>query len=271
MKLYKTNEQYFDTIDTEEKAYFLGFIYADGNIHKYMFTIGLNKKDELLLFKLKNFISPTRPIYYCKKRPVVTLCIENKKLSASLKKAGVVERKSLILKFPESEIVPVHLYSHFIRGYFDGDGSIYNLSNRKSVFGLKIISSDSFINTLVNFLKKLNINLRISKCGKVSSAITTKKIEIKKFYDYIYKNSTIHLNRKKNKFNKMIRVTNWERLSKQKTSSTIGVCYVTRENKWWAYSTINKKPHTIGWFNTELEAVAARQDWLGGTLHRKVV
>ena len=129
----KISETIFDSIDTEEKAYWLGFIYADGNIktvtkkiQTYTLNITLKNSDIEHLHKFNIFMSGTVNI-----RQNTNSCVwaaSNKHLWQTLNKYGCTPNKSLTLKFPNENIFKSKdLIRHFVRGYFDGDGCIsYN-------------------------------------------------------------------------------------------------------------------------------------------------
>lgn len=127
----KFNKHIFDTIDTEEKAYWLGFIFADGYIGStpldpnkksvYNFEISLKLSDLEHLEKFKQFISFEKDVvcdnYRCR------IMIANKHFWNILNGYGCIPRKSLTLQFPDKSIFKSSdLVRHFIRGYFDGDG-----------------------------------------------------------------------------------------------------------------------------------------------------
>lgn len=120
--IYNINESYFRDIDDNHKAYWLGFIAADGNIYKHRLGIELQQRDE---DHLKNFlkdIESERPLYYrernnCKS---VSLYINNEIFTDNLIAQGIIPRKTSILKFPDN--LDEKYYGDFIRGFFDGDG-----------------------------------------------------------------------------------------------------------------------------------------------------
>jgi hypothetical protein len=116
-----------------------------------------------------------------------------------LKKLGVTPKKSLIIKFPTNNQVPKELLNHFVRGVFDGDGSVFNyertINNKKYLeCGVSITASNFFIDGLYRNLKYGNI-YRINN-GKNSSLSFKNKKEIKNILDYIYDDATIFLKRK---------------------------------------------------------------------------
>lgn len=137
---YSFNENYFETIDTEHKAYWLGFLYADGyvNSKKSSFELRVQESDLKHLEKFRDDIEGNMPIR------LTTKTVDNKtykgysiqvnsvKFKNDLIKQGCLENKSLILKFPTENQVPKDLIHHFIRGYIDGDGS-YVLKKNKYV------------------------------------------------------------------------------------------------------------------------------------------
>lgn len=129
------NENYFDIIDTSQKAYFLGLMYADGYISHstrkngsvyYIMSISLQVQDKSVLEKLRNEMNRPNELILVKtngkRNPQYRFTVSGEKIHHDLEKHGCIERKSLNLQFPTT--VPEELMSHFIRGYFDGDGCI---------------------------------------------------------------------------------------------------------------------------------------------------
>ena len=122
---------YFEIIDTEEKAYWLGFMFADGYIVDYSnrygedkFGITLHSDDIETLEKFRESIKSTNPITDVSSngRSLRRIIMSSQKTVDDLISHGCVKQKSLILKPPIN--VPDDLIQHFIRGFFDGDGSI---------------------------------------------------------------------------------------------------------------------------------------------------
>jgi intein/homing endonuclease len=126
--------------------------------------------------------------------------IENKKISNDLIKNGLVQSKTHILRFPI--FIQENLIRHFIRGYFDGDGCI--------TYGKKLnkncqISITSTLNFLKQIDKYININFGYTKRHKerdneIYTIISGGVCNLMTFYNYLYKDSTIYLDRKKLKF-----------------------------------------------------------------------
>jgi hypothetical protein len=125
-KKYSMNEEVFSVIDTPEKAYWLGFITADGSIDtnpSLKLAIGVHSKDKHHLETFRDFIEANVPIKESCSRttPISTIRVCRKKIVNDLGKYGVVPNKSKKTIVPD---IPSGLYSDFIRGCYDGDGSL---------------------------------------------------------------------------------------------------------------------------------------------------
>lgn len=204
---YKFDEGFFETIDTEEKAYFLGLLYADGYIHEksYRTVLQLKETDIDIINTFKKCLNLSNNLLYINGQ--CRLVISSKKIVQDLNKHGCGQAKSFTLKFPE---LSDNMYSHFIRGYFDGDGCICLTSRNKGAC-LNIVSSIDFINSLSEFLKLKGMNKiyirEHTKCKQIRYLVMSSKVEIKNFENYIYKDSAVYLDRKKNKFENVFRKT----------------------------------------------------------------
>lgn len=195
---HKYHESIFEKIDTEEKAYWLGMLFADGHVssHKWITGLTLQLSDVDHLEKFAKFIGG-KVVNHSQNAKRVS--VSNKKIFDSLVEKGCVERKSLILKFPDFNIVPIDLVRHFVRGYFDGDGHISIEKGRNSDIG-----SINFVLTgTLDFLNKLDFLLNLgtvlrpeSKLGNVYDIRIRGNEKPLRILDWIYENSTIHLERK---------------------------------------------------------------------------
>lgn len=124
-RTYKVNENYFEKIDTPEKAYVLGFFYADGyNNQKIGVLEFVQIKERLdILEQIRKQLSCNYNIKeYTSGKCTLNIC--SKKMSSDIANAGAVQNKSDLLEFPSEQIISKELIPHFIRGYFDGDGCI---------------------------------------------------------------------------------------------------------------------------------------------------
>jgi intein-encoded DNA endonuclease-like protein len=184
----------FQIINTEEKAYWLGFLYADGYVNEKEHRIELTLKDKEHVEKFKKFVNAHNKIYIktTMGHLYYRICLRDKIMTADLVKHGCFQNKSLLLTFPSLKHVPQHLQRHFIRGYFDGDGCISPLINNKIV--IIILGTKSFLNKIC---KIINIKKnKYARSGKVYEWRCAAQVSVFKFLDYIYKDSKIHLDRK---------------------------------------------------------------------------
>lgn len=197
------NENYFEKIDTFDKAYFLGLLYADGNVYlkRNRVQINLATEDSYILSLFSKYINSTAKLY--KDNNNYKLILDSKIITNDLIKLGCIPSKSLILKFPTEQQVPKEYMSHFIRGYFDGDGCI-SITKTKQV---NITGSFDFINGLKEYLTK-NENIKFGVFNKrykdnINSAgtINLSRFSHTDFFNYIYKNKNdLFLSRKYNKY-----------------------------------------------------------------------
>lgn len=131
-RTYPLDVHAFDVIDTEGKAYWLGFIAADGCVTNNTLKIGLHQRDIPHLQKFTAWISPDKPIRISVNnlgKPLATVEIYSQHLCETLGEYGIVPRKTYILK--SLPVLRHDLMRHFLRGYFDGDG--YILQSRKTI------------------------------------------------------------------------------------------------------------------------------------------
>ena len=208
--LVKFNENVFDSIDTEEKAYWLGFIFADGYISSrdYSFELSLSSVDTEHLVKFNKFVQHQKNnvkigTQKCKDKEF-TRCrwgIVNKHLWNVLNNYGCTPRKSNTLLFPNIEIFKDEsLIIPFIRGYFDGDGCLTNrLHKPKASF----VGTAQFLTVLKEYLIKYSINtgkLVIDPREEFTRTLIISQSDVFKFLHLIYDNAIIYLDRKYNKF-----------------------------------------------------------------------
>lgn len=200
---YTLNENYFSEIDTKDKAYFLGLLYADGCNTRSGVSINLESSDGYIIEKFLQKIESNMPVKLVtfnklnyKPQNSIQLC--SSILSKDLIKLGCMPKKSLILKFPTEEQVPKHLIHHFIRGYFDGDGSIYRVSTSRLTFN--IVGTLSFINSIKSILEincELN-DVKPYKNDNVYSLSYGGNVQCKRIYDWLYQDcEDLFLTRKK--------------------------------------------------------------------------
>ena len=115
----------------------------------------------------------------------------------SLKRLGCVPNKSLTLEFPTEKQVPKHLVNHFIRGYFDGDGSL-STNGKANGYKVSFEGTDSFLEVLKDVLK---VNTKISKRRENSSNSYLRfggNLQVLEKLNYLYHDATVYLDRKYN-------------------------------------------------------------------------
>lgn len=208
---YTFNKSFFKTIDNEQKAYWLGFIAADGNVGsdkkgkaRYL-AIGIKESDRHHLELFKSVINATHPIktVTCtnkgKKHKLSKITICSIGLADDLMFHGVKPRKSYDYKFPST--IPNNLLRHYIRGHFDGDGSWHLQKGKYPCFSM--VGHSDFIKSLQLHLIEA-CDLSKNKIIETNKPYTMRVLytggkQCKKIFDYMYNRSKIYLKRKKNK------------------------------------------------------------------------
>lgn len=193
---YDINEKYFDIIDCQEKSYFLGMLFADGNV---------NSENNAITLKLKNtdFDLVNKLFHLICNSDVhdnginATMKFSSKYMKNRLIELGCMPNKTLKIKFPN---ISDEQYSHFIRGYMDGDGCI---NRYKNDFYLSIASTKQMCDQINEITyKKFNIlgQITISNNG-ISSVLKYRgNRRVKVILDWIYNGANIYMLRKYKKY-----------------------------------------------------------------------
>ena len=210
---YTLNEHYFDEIDTPNKAYILGFWYADAcNMKsKSTISISLEEHDRDILERMQNELESTRPLEFVKQserlgknspynyKDLWRLSVFSIHMCEELERKGMPPNKSLILEFPDW--LREDLYPHFIRGHFDGDGSFsYNMNINQSI--VTITSTQNFCLSLKNYLNRHGVisggSISDASCHNGVTKVLSigGNIQTKRFCDWIYKDADLKLGRK---------------------------------------------------------------------------
>lgn len=212
---YTFDYDFFEKIDNEKKAYWLGFLMADGSVSdRGAITLALAEKDYLMLEKLKNAVNGNMPIKHREskiKKKTYKICrivLSSVKMAEDLIKKGCVPRKTFQLKFPSSEDVSRGYIHHFMRGYFDGDGCM-GINGQFS-----IVSNRDFVKEyeriLLSFLptKRIPVKLVPTKNNdQICNIVHGGRKIIKEIYDFLYKDATIYMERKRDNFLKFLGVS----------------------------------------------------------------
>jgi hypothetical protein len=215
----KVNESFFETIDTEDKAYFLGFIFADGCIlpHRNRVTIKINPKDHSILERLsyllygENFVkSYEQKSHFSKKinkqfKPTKysLLCITNQKLVKDLLVLGCSPKKSLRENKPK---ITINFKRDFIRGYFDGDGCLSQTlgKDNKTRFSVSICCGVELAKWIQKEIHAMDIRSYVRFNRHMPFISLTGNIQVKIFCDWLYKNALVFLKRKHEQYEKLL-------------------------------------------------------------------
>lgn len=218
---YDKNINFFDKIDNEAKAYFLGFLLADGNNYtkrkcNYQISITLQEKDKYILELLRDLIIPNKKLHFIPKpkeshQNYYRLKFDSKIISQQLEKLECISVKSLTLLFPECMTHSPFL-NHFIRGYSDGNGTISmwikklkTTTNNNYVW--KLTSSDKFCSVakhIIDELCNVKMHSKLAQAGSENNITTTIEIggnrQVLRVLNWLYSDATIYLHRKYDKY-----------------------------------------------------------------------
>lgn len=219
LRKYNINEHYFDNIDTPNKAYILGLLYADGynNTSINAIRLSLQEDDKQILEDISKELDYNAPLIFYEHskehegwKDVYTLAIRSAHMSKVLNNLGVCRAKSLILEFPQW--LNKNLYSHFIRGYFDGDGSVY--CHKKTMnWNISIVSTKNFCNFVKNIIEnELGIHVHVKLDGRHNDITSDIRIggnnQVTKFLDWIYNDADLKMERKYIKYQQLLEYRN---------------------------------------------------------------
>ena len=194
---------YFDSIDTEEKAYWLGFLFADGAItqhqHSYDIELSLKLEDKN---HVEKFAKALKKDHVNSNSTYRSRCIlGSKHIFDVLSLYGCTPKKSLTLKFPDKSVFKDEsLVRHFIRGYVDGDGCLSYADKKHSRANVSVLGTENFLNGIQSYYgtnRKLYLNNKNNNITKVLSFSGKNAFA---FTDYLYRDSTIYLDRKYKKY-----------------------------------------------------------------------
>lgn len=204
------NEMFFDKIDSEHKAYWLGFLFADGCItDRGVLQLALSDKDKEHVLQFTSALQSNANLYQWQKGLHAYCAVHHrsKHMMESLQNYGFIPRKTKILRLPCLEW---NLQSHFCRGYFDGDGSVFESHSKRNQHTyaklcMNMIGNIEFITELQDVLiSHLGINktkLNIPKHSQeMAYMIYSGTPQVQRIANWMYQDATIWLNRKREKF-----------------------------------------------------------------------
>jgi len=233
-KKYHLNNNYFSTMDSHEKAYVLGFLFADGSnrVNVNTLQVFLHVRDIDILKKIKKELNANHPIHCYKynysqekkgfeNSETARLSINSMQLSQDLLKLGMTSNKTYSLSFPPQ--LPLKFINSFILGYYDGDGSLSINQKEYNRGQITITGTTEIIHKIHEIIKgncnincylyarhkdRNNNNLTLSFCGNN---------QVMTFLNWAYKDSSIFLNRKHEKFTYLKEIlTNREKIKLEK-------------------------------------------------------
>lgn len=197
-RAYPVNHDFFETIDTEEKAYWLGFIATDGNIYKNRLTINLSDREHLE--KIAKAIGCPRPI-----RPIKTTInsksyelwsfyVNSAKIAADLSRIGITNKKTFEV---HPWVGPSHLMRHYWRGCVDGDGWVRSHSHYDTRFRIGMCGNLQMVTGFVDFAEHVTgFRATIFPNKKIFYSEYTATEEVRALASTLYANCSVSLDRK---------------------------------------------------------------------------
>ena len=213
---YPCNDNFFKT-QSSEMAYILGFLATDGNIGKKenCISIELQHEDLCILEKMKEITESTRPISEQVRKQTGNTTnswkVWSKEWKEDLNKYGITPKKTFTLQPPT--LLNPEFRKDYIRGFFDGDGSIYHLKENNRTFVEIVSASQNVIDWIREELTLhygICINKKITEKKSNGTIIYKIKIgslkEINKIYHIFYDDTNLYLPRKKEKFEALLNI-----------------------------------------------------------------
>jgi hypothetical protein len=210
MRKYSCNHRFFSN-DTPESFYWAGFLAADGFVRDSGGTqfagLTIAVKDRVHLEKFVKEVRYTGIIedaVWHQKDFGVSVRICSRDMFSDLSRFNIIPRKTLVYTFPKW-IISHNLVNHFMRGYFDGDGSVYfiNVAGKTKQCNFEILGTEDFVRTYSDIMhEKCDIALRVYKkkniwCGRFCGNVKSQRAR-----DFLYGNTRpdIMLERKYKRF-----------------------------------------------------------------------
>ena len=215
-KKYEINDDYFD-VESHNMAYILGFLASDGNVSSKdnKIKIGLSSVDKEILERIRKELGSTRPLYeYTTNQGynIVELTFSSAKIKNKIAEYGIIPNKTLTLR-PPYKLQDKYIID-YIRGYFDGDGSICKTGYLKHGKEFRIVSASKDI--LVFFedyfynkygQSKNHIYPRNKKDGYLQLYDLRYSTDFtKQLYNILYTPNSLYLKRKKDKYKQLLMI-----------------------------------------------------------------
>lgn len=219
LRRFKVNDNYFDIIDNEHKAYWLGLLLADGFLSNSghateSFGISLSIKDKYILeeflkdlqstYTVKEYIGKSKFENSCTDFAYAKILIKSKQIFKRLIEYGFTVKKSYNGTVPE-KYIPDNLKIHFIRGYFDGNGGL-SIGSGSHLYTLDFTGTKEIITWILKYFNKENLKLQERHPDRDNNNVSIKISGDKQIYSImnrIYKDATIYLTRKYDRYLKL--------------------------------------------------------------------
>ena len=248
---YKANIHYFDHIDSAEKAYWLGYIAADGHVvDDTALMLGCQHRDVDILDKFKKCVESNHPIKINKDGNTI-FNITSKHMASTLNKYGMMHDKSHSMHLKEViKCIPEVFHNSFYTGLFDGDGSI-KYYNYEYVKGFQYHFGFTGLKESVElFAERFHLKTKlIDESNGIMTVRTANAPQIYWCIHELYDNSPLYCNRKYNTAHDILRL-----IDKEKKNVVRGITFDIVSGKWLAKIGKNKKNIRIGLFKTKEEA-----------------
>lgn len=251
------NETFFQVIDSEQKAYWLGFIVADGNLSKNetVMQIQQSRKDRDHLCKLGSILrQPVSNVIWRKKEKEHEGCylaFSSKVCWSHLFSHGIIPAKTYHDQSDVFKRISEPLKRHFIRGVFDGDGCVtHSTCGSKENCTFDICGEENLMISIQSYIhNKIGVSLAKPERRHLLTIITwSGKRQIAAIKEWMYKDASVFLERKKDVFEDIS--------NKKKKGNFFGVTK-SSSGKWNSSIYYEGKRHHIGNFDTEKEAAIA--------------
>jgi hypothetical protein len=198
---YYIDEHFFDYIDTEEKAYWLGFLTADGGIVRHQLILQLKISDIDHLHKFASSLHSEHPVSiieakgYGKVQPMARITVSSISLIRALSKLGVGENKSFTVR--PCEYVPEWLLSAYWRGIFDGDGCISYWGMPKRYWEVSLVGNKAIVTGFHNFISPFLVSdAHIEPHKNIFRVRYSNLTSTMRIVKILYRDAAIYLDRK---------------------------------------------------------------------------
>lgn len=223
-RYYNTSIKWdFKDITNGDEAYILGFLYADGStqVVSKQVCLKISKDDRQVLEEIGSYICTGYNLSEEKNKNSLQFHISSPAIYENIEKWNLRKKK----EERTQSLPPIekHLLRHFIRGYFDGDGTIYMDKNflRCNICSTNIewLQKIQELFIVEGIESKINIEKRKGRMMKCPQGMIMSKYDmgrlfirrnhaLEKLYHYLYQDAGIRLNRKYEKFHNWMKSKN---------------------------------------------------------------